>query len=118
MRVDTDNAFDTILAPDNGAVTVAPKPSDYLDELDGEDMTEAQKIEYLTIIFNVMKCFVEIGFGANSIPRLISETGSSSRISTENGVELTQSKYMPTFNKSAFDKDAVRRVYEPSPKHP
>lgn len=118
MRVDTDNAFDTILAPDNGAVPVAPKPSDYLDELDGENMTEAQKIEYLTIIFNVMKCFVEIGFGTNSIPRLIPEVDGKPRILTQNEVSLNQSKHIPTFNKSAFDKDAVRRVYEPSPEHP
>jgi len=79
-----------------------PQPSDYLDELDGEDMSEAQKIEYLTIIFNVMKCFVTMGFGANSIPRLIPETGGNARVSASNPICLEHSKHRKTFNNIAL----------------
>lgn len=51
----------------NTHVIAAPKPSDYLDELDDADMTDAQKIEYLTILFNVMKDFAIMGFGTKRL---------------------------------------------------
>lgn len=73
MRVDADNAFDTILAPDNGAVPVAPKPSDYLDELDGEDMSEDQKLELLETLFTIMKAYVDLGYGLDPVNKLIAD---------------------------------------------
>jgi len=48
-----------------------PKPSDYMGELDGEDLTEAQKIELLETLFNIMKAFVDIGYGMEPVNKLI-----------------------------------------------
>jgi hypothetical protein len=36
--------------------------SEYLPELDGFDMTEAQKIEMLETLWAIMRSFVELGF--------------------------------------------------------
>lgn len=52
---------------------IAPKASDYLDDLDGEDLTEAQKIELLETLFNIMKAFVDIGFDMEPVNKLIAE---------------------------------------------
>lgn len=89
-----------------------------MDALEGQAMSEAQKTEYLTILFNVMKCFVDIGFGVNSIPRLLPQTDSIARDTPPNKLDLTPSKHLPNFNKHACDKAVERRAYEPVPKHP
>jgi len=57
----------------NSPKIIVPKPSDYLDELDGEDLTEAQKIELLETLFNIMKSFVEIGYGMEPVNKLIAD---------------------------------------------
>ncbi len=50
-----------------------PKPSDYLSELDGEDLTDAQKMELLETLFNIMKAFVDIGYGMEPVNKLIED---------------------------------------------
>jgi len=50
-----------------------PKPSDYMSELDGEGLTEAQKIELLETLFNIMKAFVDIGYGMEPVSKLIED---------------------------------------------
>lgn len=57
----------------NAPQIIAPKPSDYLDELDGEDLTEAQKLELLETLFNIMKAFVDIGYDMEPVSNLISD---------------------------------------------
>jgi len=57
----------------NAPKIIAPKPSDYLDELDSEDLTEAQKMELLETLFNIMKAFVDIGYGMEPVNKLISD---------------------------------------------
>lgn len=73
MRVDTDNAFDTIPAPDNGAVPVAPKPSNYLGELNCEGMTEAEELELLETLLTIMKAYVDLGYGLDPVNKLIAD---------------------------------------------
>jgi len=51
----------------------APMPSDYMSELEGEDLTEAQKIELLETLFNIMKTFVDIGYGMEPVNKLIED---------------------------------------------
>lgn len=77
MRVDANNAFDTILAPDNGAVPVAPKPSDYMDDFKTEEgfekITDEQALEYLQSIFDVMSGFANIGYGLEPVQKMIKD---------------------------------------------
>jgi hypothetical protein len=51
----------------------APQPSDYLDGLDGDDLTDEQKQELLETLFNIMKSFVMMGHGIEPVNRLIAE---------------------------------------------
>jgi len=44
-----------------------------MDELDGEDLTKAQKIELLETLFNIMKAFVDIGYGMEPVNKLIED---------------------------------------------
>lgn len=49
-----------------------PCASDYLDMLDDAyDMTEEQKLEMLEALFNIMKSFVLMGYGAKPVGNLI-----------------------------------------------
>ena len=57
----------------NAPKIIAPTPSDYLDELDGEDLTEAQKMELLETLFNIMKAFVDIGYDMEPVNKLIAD---------------------------------------------
>jgi len=57
----------------NAPKIIAPKPSDYLDELENEDLTDAQKMELLETLFNIMKAFVDIGYGMEPVNKLISD---------------------------------------------
>ena len=50
-----------------------PKPSDYLSELDGEDLTDEQKMELLETLFNIMKAFVDIGYDMEPVNKLIED---------------------------------------------
>lgn len=43
----------------------------YLPELDGFDMTEAQKRELLETLWSIMRTFVEFGFSANTCERML-----------------------------------------------
>lgn len=62
------------LGPDNGALIEAETgdlcalgpapemdPADYLGDMDGFDMTEAQKIALLETLWSIMRSFVEMG---------------------------------------------------------
>ncbi len=54
------------------SMPVAPKPSDYLSELANDnDITEAQRIEYLSILFEIMKGFVHLGYGLTPVQNMV-----------------------------------------------
>lgn len=45
----------------------------YLDMASGFDMSEEEKIELLTILWDIMKRFVELGWGVDSVTLLDDE---------------------------------------------
>ena len=59
------------------AYSEAPKPSDYISDLkveDGfEDITDAQALEYLQVLFDIMNGFVGIGYGLEPVQKLIKD---------------------------------------------
>lgn len=46
------------------------KVDQYLEELEGLDITESQKLEFLQTLCLIMKTFVDIGWGLDSIQRI------------------------------------------------
>lgn len=64
---------------DTGAAMFAPMKVDasrYIDGLDGLDMTEAQKVEFLQVLWSIMSSFVALGFGVDSVIPMLSENAS------------------------------------------
>ena len=57
-----------------------PLPADYLEELDcDEGLTEAQRLELLSVLFDIMKGFVLMGHGMEPVNKLIESFESSAR---------------------------------------
>jgi|GEM_PF-2868794 len=50
-----------------------PLPSDYLNEIDDDGLTELQKQELVEILFQIMKSFVLLGYGMEPVNKLIEE---------------------------------------------
>lgn len=50
-----------------------PLPSDYLNEIDDDGLTESQKQELVEILFQIMKSFVLLGYGMEPVNKLIEE---------------------------------------------
>ncbi|MEL7197901.1 MAG: hypothetical protein AAGL10_06265 [Pseudomonadota bacterium] len=49
-----------------------PLPADYIHDLDDADgLTEAQQLELLGILFDMMKSFVLMGYGMEPVNRLL-----------------------------------------------
>lgn len=61
-------------------VTVTPKPTLTVDVeryqafLDGSDMTEAQKEEFLQALWSIIVSFVELGFGVHPLQEVCGKT--------------------------------------------
>ena len=47
------------------------KPEDYIDRLGAFDMSEAQKVELLQTLWNIMATLVDIGFGVDTVQYLL-----------------------------------------------
>lgn len=49
-----------------------PIPADYLCEFDDDnELTEAQRLELLSVLFDIMKSFVLMGYGMEPVNKLI-----------------------------------------------
>ena len=63
-----------------GNVTATPKPTltvvveKYQAYLDGSDMTEAQKEEFLQALWSILVSFVELGFGVHPLQEVCGKT--------------------------------------------
>ncbi len=50
-----------------------PIPADYLADFDDDGLTEAQKLELVEVLFQIMKSFVQLGYGMEPVNKLIAE---------------------------------------------
>lgn len=58
----------------NKAAKAQPCAADYMDMLDDDDdLSEAQKLELLETLFNIMKSFVMLGYGMEAVDKLVHE---------------------------------------------
>ena len=47
-------------------------PADYIEDLDNADgLTEEQRLELLSILFDIMKSFVLLGYGMEPVNKLV-----------------------------------------------
>lgn len=60
-----DGSFEAAIAARKEAYVSDFDVSRYLSDLDGLDITEAQKRELLTVLWSIMRSFVELGFDVN-----------------------------------------------------
>lgn len=57
-----------------------PMPADYLCEFDDDsELTEAQRLELLAVLFDIMKSFVLMGYGMEPVNKLIETFENSAR---------------------------------------
>ena len=65
-----------------------PVPADYLQEFgDGSELSEAQQLELLGVLFEIMKSFVLMGYGMEPVNKLI-ETFESCASDTPDLIEF------------------------------
>jgi hypothetical protein len=64
----------------------------YMPEMDGFDMAEAQKLEFLQTLWSIMRSFVELGFTPPDICEQIFENGEPDVDATQDAVKSPSTK--------------------------
>ncbi len=82
----------------------SPRPSDYMHMLEGEDLTDEQKLEFLETLFKIMQAFVEMGFSSEPVNKLIEDfencaSESADLISSEHTEHNTKPNTEPSTEK-------------------
>lgn len=72
----------------------------YKSHMDGLDMTDAQKEEYLKTLWSIMASFVRLGWGVERIPPFLTAFNNAS-LSAENMPHNDQSALASDFNGNA-----------------
>lgn len=70
--------FDTSAKP-----TLSVDVERYQHFLDESDLTEAQKVEFLQSLWNIMMSFVELGFGVHPLQEVCGKDAGTSTLSTD-----------------------------------
>ena len=83
----------------SGIKPLALDPDKYRDYLDDFDLDEAQQNELLEVIWNVMRSFVEMGFGLDSVQMLLPAIAEKAGMKTNDSVK--QMKRVARFNQLA-----------------
>ena len=76
-------------------------PVKYRYHIDDQNLTEEQAAELLGALWEIMKAFVDLGFGVNSIHNFIPALGSNTPDTGGNGVELEDHKHTQRTENSA-----------------
>ena len=80
-------------------------PDEYREYLEGFDLDEARKNELLAVLWNIMRTFVEIGFGLDSVQTFSTATdGRSGDFAGQDSGNMPGQIRIPTqFNKAAIE---------------
>lgn len=62
---DTQGAFTKVAAPVSSALEL--EPADYLGDMEGFDLTEAQKVELLETLWSILRSIVEMGVDVGEV---------------------------------------------------
>lgn len=69
----------------------------YLEHVDGLAFTDAQKVEFLRTLWDIMTAFVDLGFGVDSVIPILAQRAS------ENGADALEAIPTHEFNVAADD---------------
>lgn len=50
-----------------------PRPADYVADIEDASLTEAQRLQLVEVLFEIMKSFVLMGYGMEPVNKLIEE---------------------------------------------
>jgi len=87
------DAFENVHAPPKPTLTVDVEK--YQSFLDGADMTEAQKEEFLQSLWSIIVSFVDLGFGVHPLQEVCGEDAESDSKKVNKTVDMLMSD---TFN--------------------
>lgn len=76
-------------------------PEEYRAHLEEYDLTEEQENELLETLWHIMRTFVEIGFGVDSVQMFLAEKAEKS--GQDSGNTLEQKNSTQHFNRAAID---------------
>ena len=76
-------------------------PDEYREHLAEFDMTEEQQNELLGVLWNIMRTFVEIGFGLDSVQMFSVASDEKSRSDSGNRLQVKNTPHQ--FNQAALD---------------
>ena len=82
---------------------LALDPDEYREDLDEFDLTRAQQDEMLAVLWNIMRTFVEIGFGLDSVQVFSTATNAcSGEFTGQDSGKLLEKRNNPQqFNRAA-----------------
>ena len=94
------NALTNTTSPSPPILTVDVEK--YQAYLDGADMTEAQKAEFLEAMWSIIVSFVDLGFGVHPLQEVCGENADCDSKSAKNDFDMIGSD---TVNKEELDND-------------
>ncbi|MBL27118.1 MAG: hypothetical protein CMM50_06150 [Rhodospirillaceae bacterium] len=94
---------DVVAEPRGYADAPAFDADEYRPYLAGLDLTDEQANELLATLWDIMKAFVELGFGLDSIHRFLPELNAVSEEMGDSEVQSESHSFSQTFEASAGD---------------
>ncbi len=107
-----NNTEGELLVADRQPSSVTPvfDPKRYADEIADLDLTEDQAAEYLGTIWEIMKAFVDLGFGVDSIHHVLPELAAIPSDESGKMVESSDSDCSKKFENAASVEGAKEGV--------
>lgn len=99
-KTERGDAFAAIHAPPKPTLTVDVEK--YQAFLDGADMTEAQKEEFLQALWSIIVSFVDLGFGVHPLQEVCGENADCDSKSAKNDFDMVGSD---TVNKEEMNNE-------------
>lgn len=99
-----ENTFAREEAQGSGAGYPSAPPPDiekYLPFVEEFDVTDAQKIEFLQTLWSIMSAFVDLGWGVDSVQRILPAWREISMDSQGDELQITDQNITPEFNGEA-----------------
>lgn len=75
----------------------------YIGQMEDSDSTEEQKVEFLQNLWAIMKAFVDLGFGVDSVQKLFPEILTIPSETGADRVEFEDKKNTQEFKKAVLD---------------
>ena len=97
--------------PDGGYQPLKLDPDKYRDDLKELDLTEEEENAFLETLWNIMRTFVELGWGLDSVQMILAAKEEFSRADSANTVE-TKETPQASFNTAAHGEAAGKGKHD------